>query len=126
MRGMITGNWVSAGRERDPLGGRRPREARGLGREELGVPLQENGQVMYVRGVRPYDAMEFRDAGLVLIPRNMQIEAHRVEEDVLHCVYTFGGDGPLARQDVAPRRREVHVSQRSVIVVLLGDHDAAQ
>ena len=90
------------------------------------MPLQQDGQVMYVRGVRPYDAMEFRDAGLVLIPRNMQIEAHRVEEDVLHCVYTFGGDGPLARQDVAPRRREVHVSQRSVIVVLLGDHDAAQ
>ena len=61
----------AAGRERDPLGGRRPREVRGLGREELGVPLQEDGQVMYVRGVRPYDAMEFRDAGLVLVPRDV-------------------------------------------------------
>ena len=92
------------------------------------MPLQQDGQVMYVRGVRPYDAMEFRDAGLVLlILRDVwQIEAHRVEEDVLHRVYTFWGNGPLARQDVAPRRREVHVSQRSVIVVLLGDHDAAQ
>ena len=43
---------------RCPLGGRRPREARGLGREELGVPLQQDGQVMYVRGVRPYDARD--------------------------------------------------------------------
>ncbi len=99
---------------------------RGLGREELGMPLQEDGQVRPGRAVRPYNATEFRDAGLVLIPRDMQIEAHPVEEDVLHCVYTFGGDGPLARQDVAPRRREAHVSQGSVIVVLLGDHDAAQ
>ena len=47
MRGMITGNGVSAGGERYPLGGRRPREARGLGREELGMPLQQDGQVMY-------------------------------------------------------------------------------
>ena len=62
---------TSAGRERYPLGGRRPREARGLGREELGVPLQQDGQVMYVRGVRPYDAMEFRDAGIVLILRDV-------------------------------------------------------
>ena len=116
----------AAGRERDPLGGRRPREVRGLGREKLGVPLQQDGQVRSGRAVRRHDATEFRDTGLVLIPRDVQIEAQRVEEDVLHCVYPFGGDGPLARQDVAPRRREVHVSQRSVIVVLLGDHDAAQ
>ena len=152
----------AAGRERGPLGGRRPREVRGLGREELGVPLQQDGQVRSGRAVRRHDATEFRDAGLVLIPRDIQIEAQRVEEDVLHRVYTFGGDRPLARQDVAPRRRlcgiirapraidatlspwprrldltqvlvdfhtdrrEVHVAQRSVVVVLLGDHDAAQ
>ena len=70
MRGMITGNGVSAGRAM-PARGASPREARGLGREELGVPLQQDGQVMYVRGVRPYDAMEFRDAGLVLILRDV-------------------------------------------------------
>ena len=116
MRGTITGNSA----------GRRPREVRGLGREELGVPLQQDGQVLDARGVRPYDAMEFRDAGFVLVLRNIQIEAQRIEEDVFHRVYPFGGDRPLARQDVAPRRREVHVSQRSVVVVLLGDHDAAQ
>ena len=44
---------------------------RGLGREELGVPLQQDGQVMYVRGVRPYNATEFRDAVLVLVLRDV-------------------------------------------------------
>ena len=87
----------AAGRERDPLGGRRPREVRGLGREELGVPLQEDGQVRSGRAVRRHDATEFRDAGRVLVLRNIQIEAQRIEEDVLHRVYPVGGDGPLAR-----------------------------
>ena len=88
--------------------------------------MQQDGQVRSGRAVRRHDATKFRDAGLVLILRDIQIEAQRIEEDVLHRVYPFGGDRPLARQDVAPRRREVHVSQRSVVVVLLGDHDAAQ
>ena len=88
--------------------------------------MQQDGQVRSGRAVRRHDATEFRDAGRVLVLRNIQIEAQRVEEDVLHRVYTFGGDRPLARQDMAPCRREVNVAQRSVIVVLLGDHDAAQ
>ena len=68
----------AAGRERDPLGGRRPREVRGLGREKLGVPLQQDGQVRSGRAVRRHDATEFRDAGLVLILRDIQIEAQRI------------------------------------------------
>ena len=105
---------------------RRPREDRGRRREELGVAPQHGRQVRHARAVRRHDAMEFRDCPLVLIPRDVQVEAERVEEDPLHLADAFHGDRPLAREDVAPGRREVEVSQRSVVVVLLGDHDAAQ
>ncbi len=113
-------------RRRHRPGRRRPRQGHGRRREELGVPPQHGRQVRHARSVRRHDAVEFRDGRLVLVPLDVQVEAERVEEDPLHLADAFHGDRPLAREDVAPGRREVDVSQRSVVVVLLGDHDAAQ
>ena len=131
-KGTITGNggWSTEVQDRPgsgavvaATGGRRRRP--GLGREEASACRAAGRRRSRRRGVRfqPYDAMEFRDAGHVRGPAGRQSKPTALRR--LPSIATFGGDGPLARPDVAPGRREVHVSQRSVVVVLLGDHDAA-
>ena len=60
---------------------RRPRQDHGRRREELGVPPQHGRQARHARAVRRHDAVEFRDGRLVLVPRDVQVEAERTEEN---------------------------------------------
>ena len=72
----------------------------------------------------PDHTVQLAHTSFILISRNVQIKAKRSQEDALHGIDALDGDGPFARQDPAPGHREIHVSQRRIIMDLLGHHDA--